>query len=135
MQHAQVAVQGFRHVEDVRARAGRVEGAGELEADVGALAGAADGQAAAAGAGERGEQLDGAQERRVEASGDLDEGGGLGADDLAGVVEPVVGRVEEPRHGGWASVRERTTDVEGRGPASDYTGGRWKCNTRWARRR
>ena len=102
MEHAEIAMQSFGHVEDVGARAGRVEGASEFEADVGALAGAADGEPPAAGARQRGEQFDGAEEGAIEPGGDLDEGGGLDADDLACVVEPVVGRgvgrCDEPRH-------------------------------------
>src|SRR5262249_48034437 len=87
VQHAQVAVDGPGGVEDVAARAGGVERPGELQADVGRLAGAADGQPAAAGAGHGQQQLDGLKERRVEAVGDAVQRGGLGADDFAGVVE------------------------------------------------
>ena len=83
--HAQVTVDGPGGVEHVGARAGRVEGARDLLADVGRLAGAGDGDAAGAAVA----QVHGLQERVVEPPGDLLEGGGLAADDLAGVGEPV----------------------------------------------
>src|SRR5205085_777485 len=46
--HAQVAVHGRRHVEDVGPGAGRVQRRGDLAADVRRLADAGDGDAAAA---------------------------------------------------------------------------------------
>ena len=89
--HAEVAVDGAGGVEDVGAGAGRVEGAGDLLADVGRLAGAGDGEPACATVGEAGEQIHRPREGVVEAVGDEVEGGSLGADDLAGVVQPVAG--------------------------------------------
>ena len=93
-------------VEDVGAGAGRVEGAGNLEADVGGLAGPGDGDAAEAVVGGAADQFDGLLESGVEALGDEFEGGRFGAKDLAGVAQAVVagrrgrGLVDLQRHVG-----------------------------------
>jgi hypothetical protein len=98
VQHAKVAMRGPRHVQDVGARAGGVERAGDLLSDVRRLAGAGDADAAWATA----DQLDGLQERPIEPLGDLEQGGRLFAHDLAGIgerVEKLGGRVDLQRHG------------------------------------
>ena len=59
MDHAEIAVHGPGGVEDVGARAGRIEGAGDLLADVGRFAGAGDADAA----GQPLQQIDGLQRR------------------------------------------------------------------------
>src|SRR5207249_1934107 len=81
--HAQVAVHRLGGVQGVGARAGRVEGAGDLLADVGRFAGAGDGHAPGATV----DQADHFQERVVQPAGDFFEGLRLGADDLAGVLK------------------------------------------------
>ncbi len=87
MEHAEIAVHGAGGVEDIGARAGRIEGAGDFLADVRRLAGAGDADAPGAAI----KEFDRLQKGVVEPGGNLFESGGFATDYLAGIGEAVMG--------------------------------------------
>ena len=78
--HAEIAVARLGGVDELRRRAGRGEGRGDLAGDMAALAHPGDDDAPAHG----GARVDRSSERAVERFGEAFEPGDLGADDAAG---------------------------------------------------
>src|SRR5262245_55390821 len=146
MDHAEIAMDGARAVEHVSARAGRVQRACDLLPDVRRFARAGDADSPRAVEN----QIDDLEERAIEAVGDLLEGGGLSANDLArvrqpvGVVPQLVRSVQVKAHGrilaswGASPTRPRGATRWKRAPQrhfrlpADYTGQARKCNGRAA---
>src|SRR5262249_8350900 len=106
--HAEIAVHGPRGIENVGPRARRVEGAGDLLANVCGLAGARDGDSATTG----GEEPNGFHKGGAEPVRNLLQGGGFRADNLPAVFQTIkvwsfggrIGDLEGEIHG-WHPCR------------------------------
>src|SRR5665213_249408 len=90
MDHAEVAVNGSRGVEEIGAGAGRVQSTGDFKTYIGGFAGAGDSDTARALRTDAHEYIDGLEKGIVQAARDEFESRRFSAEDTTGVVEPPI---------------------------------------------